>query len=66
MSGYAELRVLPSIKAAARLEVLVLEFAVLWSRSGQHQSWWSCRALRKVLEMIRIPSFRSYQLVKET
>lgn len=44
----------------------VLQFAVLWSHSAQHQSWWSFRALRKVLEMILIPSFRSYQLFKET
>lgn len=34
------------------LRAFVLESAVLWSRSWQHQSWWSCRALREVLEMI--------------
>lgn len=66
--GYAELRVLPSRKEAAHLGAggFLLEFAVLWSCSWQHQSWWSCRTFRKVFEMILIPSFRSSQLFKET
>lgn len=67
VSGCAELGVLPEKKRhILGLRGFLLEFTVLWSRSRQHRSWWCCRALVQVLEMVLYPRLRSCQLFKET